>query len=250
MNRRRGFSVAAVLAAALAVPPPAAAQGTFEGLVVGTFSMPDGKTAPFRYYQLGSRIRQEYTIEEHTMSTIYDGTTGDMISIIPQQKKYMVMNLRQMSGAARQMADAMGGGGRGGSGRGESHDFSKMKVTPTGQHETIAGIGCDHYLFQNTEDKDQKAMDICGATGLGFMGMAGESGSMMPSTIALLRSQNPELAKLARQGFFPLKMTITGHDGTVVWTVTQLDPTRPDASLFRPPAGYTQLTIPGMGSKP
>ncbi len=237
-----------LLAATLVLP--AAAQGTFEGLVVGTMTTPDGKSMPFRYYQLGSRIRQEYTIEQHTMSSIYDGTTGDMITIIPQQKKYMVMNLRQMSGAARQMADAMGGGKHGG---GESPDFSKMKVTATGRRETIAGIACEHYLFQNTETPNHKPMDMCGAQGMGFMGMAGEAGSsMMPSTIALLRSQNPELARIARQGFFPLKMTFSGEHGDAVWTVTSIDRRRPDAALFQAPAGYTQLTIPGMagGAKP
>ena len=245
MKRRLSLTVVGVLAAMLAAP--AAAQGTFEGLVVGKMTTPDGKVAQFRYYQLGSRTRQEYTIEEHAMAMIYDGTTGDMMTLIPQQRKYMVMNIRQMSGAARQMADAMSGK-RGGAGA--SPDFSKMKVTATGQHETIAGVGCDHYLFQNTEKPDSKPMDICGATGLGFMGMAGEANSMMPSTIALLRSQDPDLARLARQGFFPLKMIFSSEHGNGVWEATQVDRRRPDATLFQPPAGYTQLQIPGVGGKP
>src|SRR5262249_11965875 len=106
----------------------------------------------------------------------------------------------------------------------------------------------DHYLFQNTEKPDSKPIDMCGATGLGFMGMAGEAAnSMMPSTIALLRSPNPELARIARQGFFPLKMTFPGERGDVVWTVTSIDRRRPDAALFQPPAGYTELKVPGMG---
>jgi uncharacterized protein DUF4412 len=124
-----------------------------------------------------------------------------------------------------------------------------MKVTPTGQHEVVAGIPCDHYLFQNAEESTAKPIDMCGAAGLGFMGMAGQANSMMPSTVALLRSQNPALARLARQGFFPLKMTFpTEHEGQqpVVWTVTQVDRHRPDAALFQPPAGYTPLQIPGM----
>jgi len=244
-QRTVGYALALVSVAALSVPGQARAQGTFEGLVVGTFSMPDGKVAPFRYYQLGSRTRQEYSFDGHTAAMIFDGTTGDMISIMPEQKKYMVINLRTASGPMRQIGDAMGGG-RGGS---KAPDFSKMKVTPTGQRETIAGISCEHYLFQNTEEADKPPIDICGATGLGFMGMAGQAGSMMPSTVALLRSQNPELARLARQGFFPLKMTFAEHDNRkpVVWAVTQIDRHRPDAALFQPPAGYTQLTIPGMG---
>jgi len=236
----------AVLAAGLAMP--AAAQQLFEGSVTGTMSLPKGKTAPFKYYQLGSRVRQEFTFEQHTMASIYDGTTGDMIMLMSEQKKYMVMNMHSASGTARQLAEGLSGK-RGGS---QTPDFSKMKVTPTGQRETIAGIGCDHYLFENTEDtgRDHKPIDICGAPGLGFMGMAGQQSSMMPSTIALLRSQNPELAKLARQGFFPLKMIFTGNDGTVIWQATQVDRRRPDAALFRPPAGYTEMVIPTMPGLP
>jgi hypothetical protein len=236
----------AVLAAGLTMP--AAAQQTFEGSVMGTMTLPKGKTAPFRYYQLGSRVRQEFSFDEHTMASIYDGTTGDMIMLIPQQKKYMVMNSRSASSTARQLAQGMTGRGA----EGGAPDFSKMKVTPTGQHETIAGIGCDHYLFENTEDtgREHKPIDICGATGLGFMGMAGQQNSMMPSTIALLRSQNPELARLARQGFFPLKMTFSGKDGNVVWQATQVDRRRPDAAMFQPPAGYTEMVIPSMPGLP
>jgi len=234
-----------LLAATLAVP--AAAQGTFEGLVVGTLTTPEGKAMPFRYYQLGSRIRNEYTIEQQTMSTIYDGTTGDMLMMIPQQKKYMVMNMRSGSATARQLARGMSGRGGGDA----AADFSKMKVTATGRRETIAGITCEHYLFQNTEKPDSKPMDMCGATGMGFMGMAGEAGSsMMPSTIALLRSGNPELARIARQGFFPLKMTFSGPNGDASWTVVSIDRRRPDAALFQPPAGYTEMVVPSMPGMP
>jgi len=234
-----------VLAVTLAAP--GAAQGTFEGLVVGSMATPEGKVVPFRYYQLGSRIRNEYTIEEHTMSTIYDGTTGDMLMMIPQQKKYMVMNMRSASGTARQLARGMSG--RGGSADG-APDFSKMKVTATGRRETIAGISCEHYLFANTEKPDAKPMDMCGATGMGFMGMAGEAGSMMPSTIELLRSQNPDLARIARQGFFPLKTIFSGPHGDAIWTVASIDRRRPEASLFQPPAGYTEMVVPSLPGLP
>lgn len=244
--RTGGYALTVLAAAVLGVPGQARAQGTFEGMVAGTMSLADGKSVPFRYYQLGSRTRQEYNVEGHSGTMIFDGTTGDMISIMPEQKKYVIINLRTASGPMRQIGEAMGGG-RGGS---KQPDFSKVKVTATGQHEVIAGVPCEHYLFQNTERPDDPPMDMCGATGLGFMGMAGQSSSMMPSTVALLRSQNPELAKLARQGFFPLKMTFVERehpDRKTVWVVTQIDRHRPDAALFGPPAGYTEMVLPRMG---
>ena len=244
-HRTVGYALALVGVAALSVPGRVRAQGTFEGMVAGTMSLADGKSMPFRYYQLGSRTRQEYSFDGHGGAMIFDGTTGDMISIMPEQKKYMVMNLRTASGPMRKLGDAMGGG-RGG----KAPDFSKMKVTATGRRETIAGISCEHYLFANTEEPDAKPMDMCGATGMGFMGMAGEAGSMMPSTIALLRSQNPDLARIARQGFFPLKMIFSGPHGDAVWTVVSIDRHRPDAALFQPPAGYTEMVIPSIPGLP
>lgn len=215
-------------------------QGTFEGAVAGIFKT-DGKTIPFRYQQLGSRLRQEFTIETQTVVSIYDGTTGDMITIMPGQKQYMTVNMRTASGPLRGLA---GGGG----GRRKAPDLSKTKVTDLGRSETIAGRRCDHFLFENLEDKDHTSIDMCGAKGLGFMGMPGDVNGMMPSTIALLRSQNPTLVRLARDGFFPLRMTINNKKNhSVEWEVTQLDLRRPDASLFQPPAGYTPMTVPGMG---
>jgi uncharacterized protein DUF4412 len=239
-----GLTMLVALGAAL-FAPVTAAQTVFEGQVVGTMTMPDGKVAQFRYYQLGSRIRQEYEIENQTMTSIFDGATGDDITLIPQQKKYMIVNYRQMGEAARRMAGAMGGG-QGGR-QEKAPDFTKTKVTATGRHETIAGLDCEHYLFENTESHSQ--IDMCGAAGHGFMGMSGQAGSMMPSTVALLRSQNPELARLGSRGFFPLKMIIASQheQRPVVWQVTSFSFHRPDASLFAPPAGYTKLELPGMG---
>src|ERR1043165_3585777 len=64
----------AVLAAAMC-PLTAHAQGAFEGTVNGTMTA-DGKAIPFRYSQLGSRIRTEYTMEGHNVASIYDADDG------------------------------------------------------------------------------------------------------------------------------------------------------------------------------
>jgi hypothetical protein len=239
-----GYALALAAAAVVNLPASARAQGAFEGMAAGTMTMGDGKVIPFRYYQSGGRTRQEYSYAGHAGATIFDGASGDMISIMPEQKKYMIMNLRTASGPMRRLGDAMSGGGGG-----KAPDFSKMKVTPTGQHEVIAGVPCDHYLFQDAADTAKAAIDICGAAGFGFMGLAGQNNSLVPSTVALMSSQNPAMARLARRGFFPLRMTFPERAGgkAMVWVVTQIDRHRPAAALFQPPAGYTQMQIPGMG---
>src|SRR3989449_7741022 len=52
------------LVAALLGPPAAAAQGSFEGLVVYKVSNADGKSGLMRYYQLGNRTRQEFEMND------------------------------------------------------------------------------------------------------------------------------------------------------------------------------------------
>ncbi len=234
------LTIVAALVGAL-LGPRAAAQGTFAGMVTYKVTSPEGKTGVLRYYQLGARLRQEVEADGQNMATITDGTTGDMISLIPQRKQYFVMNLRQAAGAL----GAMGGGKQK-----EAPDFSKLKVTATGRRDTIAGIACEHFLFESTEAKDHPPMDICGATGMGFMGSGGQGASLMPSTAALLNATNPELARLARQGFFPLKLTMAEKQGgkQMVLEATAVDRHRPDAALFAPPPDYTKFTMPVLPS--
>ncbi len=220
------------LAAVLFVSAGAAAQGTFEGMVAYKFSNTEGV---MRTYQKGTMMRQEMEMQGHSMASIYDGEKGEAVMLMPEQKKFMKMNLKAMKSGA---ASAMGRG------QPEAPDYTKMKVTPTGKSETIAGIECEHYLFESTEQGKESHVDICGATGMGFSGVNDRSGMM--STYALMKSQNPELAKLAKSGFFPLKMTMTDKGKTMTMEATKVEKKSLDASLFQVPDGYSELKIPGM----
>jgi len=131
-------------------------------------SLADGKSMPFRYYQgwvagRGRSLRSTVT----SGAMIFDGTTGDMITIMPEQKKYMIMNSPRPAVRRGRLGDAMSGGGAGG----KAPDFSKMKVTATGQRETIAGITCEHYLSR-TRRKRRPADRYLWSAGPRFMGMA------------------------------------------------------------------------------
>jgi len=243
-----GALVAALLGPpAPPAPPAAGAQGSFEGLVVYKVSNADGKSGLMRYYQLGNRTRQEFEMNDVAAVSIFDGTTGDIITLVPQQKQYLVMNMKQLGQQMGDMAKALQGQ------KSTTGDLSKMKVTATGQSETIAGISCAHYLFASSDEGGRGPVDVCGATGMGFMGVGDQASSAMPSTAGLLHSSNPELARMARGGFFPLKITTPEGAGSrsAVFEATQVDRHRPDAALFKPPAGYTKLTLPAMpGMKP
>src|SRR2546422_11730125 len=84
------------LLAALLGPRAAAAQGSFEGLVVYKVSNADGKSGLMRYYQLGNRTRQEFEMNDVAAVSIFEGTTGDILTLMPQHKQYLVMNMKQL----------------------------------------------------------------------------------------------------------------------------------------------------------
>lgn len=228
---------AAVMGACLAValaPAAVRAQGTFEGMVAYRMSQPGGGSAEMRYFQKGSKVRQEIDMGGMTTVSIFDATTGESIMLIPGQKQYMAMNLKDMAkmgGAAAQAPPA---------------DFSRVKVTATGRRETIAGIACEHYVFASGAAVSGQASDICGAAGMGFMGGGGQGAGALPATAGLAKATNAQLAALGRRGFFPLKMSAGGSAGGVSMEATRVERRRLDASLFVPPSAYTKMMMPSL----
>ncbi len=234
---RKVATMAALVAAALA-PVGLRAQGTFEGVVTYRATMAGAPASEMKYYQKGSKMRQEATMGGRSSASIMNTASGETIVLMPEMKQYMVMNLNDM---AKQMPP----------GAQRAPDLSKMKVTATGRRETIAGTPCEHYLFADASTPGAGTTDICGAAGMGFMGGANKGMGAMPSTAGFAGAANPQLAALARRGFFPLKMTTTGPDGsTMTWQVTRIERRALDASLFAPPAGWTRMTMPMMPGMP
>jgi hypothetical protein len=234
------ITLAGVAAIVWALPAPA--QGTFEGMVTYNFTSRNGRVGVMRYYELGGRTRQEFESQGHTGASIIDPTTGNMTILMPAQKKYMVINMKA-GGPMAQMMKGMAGGGGPGGGKGNAPDLSRLKVTATGQHEVIAGIPCDDYHFTSTGASENQSVDICGAKGMGFLGA---EGAMIPSTETLMSSGQPELAALAHDGFFPLKVKVSNGGDVSTMEATAVSQAKPDASLFAPPSDYTQFSMPGM----
>ncbi len=229
--------LAGLLVAALA-PGLLHAQGTFEGVVTYRATMAGAPPSEMKYFQKGPKMRQESTMGGRSSASIVNTATGETIVLMPEMKQYMVMNLNDI---ARQMPAAPQ----------RAPDLSKMKVTATGRRETIAGVPCEHYLFADAASPGGGTTDICGAAGMGFMGAGKKGMGALPSTADLARATNPQLAALARRGFFPLKMTMTGPDGsTMTWQVVRIERRTLEAALFAPPAGYTKMTMPAMPGMP
>jgi hypothetical protein len=214
---------AGVAFSALLVTGPLAAQG-FEGSV--TYKLPTAKkgTGEMVQHYKGSRVRMEGMGREGG-AMIMDATAGTMMMIMPSEKMYMTMDLKGHMGN-------------------DKADPKDAKVTPLGTKETIAGRSCENYLVG-----DKQEDEICVAKGMGFFLAGTPSGPMGgsmrggdPTDLAA----NPELRKMFKDGFFPLRISkIKGGKREVEMEATLIEPKTLDASLFEPPAGYKEMKMPG-----
>jgi hypothetical protein len=229
MQRARCSTILALLA--LAVPALARAQA-FEGTV--SYQLKGAEEGQFIQSYKGGRVRTEITTKGHAAVMLMEA--GTMTMLMPDQKMYMTMNLKDM--AARM--SGMGG-------RNQEHDAgTPPKITDEGTKETIAGHTCQNYLMGDKQD-----IEACVATGMGFfmmgsnpMAMGGGGGSMANASAL---ANNPEYAKFFKNGFFPLRLSkVEGGKKQVMMEATQVEAKSLDASLFQVPADYKEMKMPGM----
>jgi hypothetical protein len=168
-----------------------------------------------------------------TSVTLMDLSANAQTMLFPQTKTYTTVDWGEMTEEA---ADETG--------KDSSIDFPK--VTSAGKTETIAGVTCQHWLIG---DK----MDMCLAQGLGYFG--GGSGGILdkvknPALREKFKAQldaNPEFAKFAEAGAFPLKIAnIENGQAKTIMEVTSVERKSLDDSLFTVPAGYKKTEIPGI----
>ncbi len=221
--------LAAPLALAALCTAPAAAQ--FEGsvsYVVGAKQTPMTQT-----YKSGM-VRTDFAGARGSGAMIMDMNTRTMKMVMPEQKMYMSMDLNQKM-------------------EGMDHGPRKPpKITDTGKTETIAGKECSIYRFAKEEGKPD-TMEMCVAKGMGFfmaarspMGRGGDDDADMSAL-----SANPELMKVYKDGFFPLRISkIDGANLKNTMLATKIEAKSVDASLFQVPADYTEMKMPaGMGPR-
>jgi hypothetical protein len=206
----------------------------------------EDQTMETRYAIKGARNRIETQLPKgiphlgpmQTSVTLMDVSSGTMTTLFPHAKTYTTMNWNEM---AEEMTK--------GAGKDSPIDFPK--ITSTGKTETIAGITCENWLFG---DK----VEMCVAKGLGYFGGGGSGGILdklknfaMRDKIKAQLDANPELAKFAEGGAFPLKMTeIENGQPKTIMEVTKVERKSLDDSLFTVPADYKKMEIPGMMGMP
>lgn len=240
MTRLHPRAARALLAISLLAPAPLAAQGAFEGVVDYRLRQDDGSTITSTSYVKGNKTRSEMSVEGHTAVMIMDNDKGQWITLMPEQKQYVVMDIRKMAEAAKAMPQEKDDGAM--------KDFS---FRATGRKETIAGITCEHYLMSVA--KGETAMDMCLAKGMGsFMGMWGGAGveamgGGAPARGGAMTSAMKQAERTMKDGAFLLKLE-TSFKGKRQMTMeaTRVVRQKVDAALLAPPAGYTLLDTEKM----
>jgi hypothetical protein len=213
-----------------------AAQRSFEGVVQYRMTGQGGQPMEPVYYVKGGKTRLEMNTRGQMGVMLIDLESGAMTALMPAQKMYLTMNV----GAMAQGLSAE-----------HPHDEANVKIEPTGQKETIAGIACEHYRITGSEDEAQA--DVCLAKGMGtFMGVSAPAAGGPMSGMGRMPGMGAmppgaaELAKQFKDGAFLLKMDLKKSGKTEMSMVaTRVERKSLDASLFAPPSDYREMKMPG-----
>jgi len=170
--------------------------------------------------------------------TLMDLSSGATTTLFPRTKTYETMNWSETD--EEMTKDLV-----------EDFSIDFTKLTPTGKTETIAGVSCEHWTLDNK-------MDMCLAKGLGYFGGGGSGGILdllknltMRDKIKAKLDANPEFAKFAEGGVFPLKMaSVENGQSKTLMEVTRVERKSLDDSLFTVPADYKKAETSELQGMP
>lgn len=220
-----------------------APAGAFEGAITANLYAA-GQPSVLKYAIKGQRARVETNLAQGGTATaivLMDLSAGSQTMLMPQAKTYMTLDLNDAK--LKGMAERMG----------KSAD-QPLKITATGKTETIAGHTCEQWVMDNGQQQTQ----MCFAKGLGFFGGASGPGGVLSQLKNLPFGEqakttleaNPEFAKFAASGAFPLKIAQVENGQTKpILEVTSVERKPLDDSLFTVPADYKKMNLPGLSSR-
>jgi hypothetical protein len=225
------------IALAVVVPVVAPAQGAFEGTVRGRLNA-GAMTIEMEQHTRPNAMRQDLTMGGNRMSVIAERATGRQVMLLHDQKTWADMTA---------MMKMMASMGRGGPPPAEKPP-SLPEFRRTDRVETIAGRECRHYVTTSGGTE----IDMCAASGMGvFLPGAPPSGGMggppTGPTMPPLPDDAATWMNAFADGFFVLKMEANTPQGKLTWLTLAVEAKSLPDDLFRPPAGYTEMKIPGKG---
>lgn len=220
-----------------------APAGAFEGAITANLYAA-GQPSVLKYALKGQRARVETNLAQGGTATaivLMDLSAGSQTMLMPQAKTYMTLDLddEKIKGMAERV--------------GKSAAAQPMKITATGETEIIAGHTCEQWVMSN----GQQQTEMCFARGLGFFGGAVGPGGVLSQLKNLPFGEqakatldaNPEFARYAASGAFPLKISQVENGQTKpILEVTSVERKPLDDALFAVPADYRKLNLPGLSS--
>jgi hypothetical protein len=208
------------------------AADPFEGKV--TLGMKSGKEkeAVIKYMMKGQRMRMEPEVEgAQGMAMIFDVQKGEMMTLMPEQKMYMVISLKgAMEKAAKNAAN------------------DKMpELVKTGRTDKILGYNVEEYTF--TDRGNTTEMWVTDQLGTYMGASSGGGGGGMMGRGKGGAAQTWENLLKGRDGFFPLRVVTRDkkEKETFRMEAKEVQPGKVADSMFEPPAGYQKFAMPNLG---
>jgi len=221
---RGALAVVVVAICAVADATTANAQKTFAGTITYDVSLSD-KQMQISISSRDKLVRQDFELPadappEAQTYQIFDYGNGNITTVLPGMKKYMVTNLKTLRDVMGQNGDA----------RDDEVRKTIDDIKSTKRRETIAGYTCEVFTLKSTPRDEW-----CLTTGLGhflyFEGATAVGGDA--STASLMRT--------FKDGAVVLRMRMMSRNGeTVSMVATKVDRTIPPASLFVLPSSFEE----------
>src|SRR5579863_2077378 len=234
---RKVWSTASIVVIGLSVAAvqQAAAQDTgFEGTQTFQIHNENGKTVTLVVTSKGSKMRVGMSNPANpgeSGAMVMDGAAHTRMMVMDQQQKYIVV--------PESMAGAMDGMGKGA----DAANAPKFTFTKTGPTETVAGVSCQ--VIHGTGTSNGKAVegDMCVAKGAGINPATwAHLGGRMGAGNSPWGAVSDELGP--GNGILKLTASSAGQPG-FSFEATKIDRSPVSDDAFSPPAGYTQVQMPG-----
>ena len=222
------WMVGVVMLGVVGVAPVLRGQKLFEGTI--TYEVTPGTGTPVELVlrSNGRKLREEMrapgSSDQANSYQMLDGESGDLVVVIPAAKQYILHNFKQFRAARGERTDSSG----------SRAQLLLADLTAMGRKETVAGLTCEVYVR-----KSQPGDEWCLTTALGRFGVFDDEITAGNAMSAAMRP--------FRNGALVLRMSTGAASGRPMTMVaTTIDRTPPPASLFKLPAGYTELKNPMM----
>ncbi len=200
-----------ILVSALAAAWPASlsAQAPFEGVITFARTVNE-KHSEMTLRIKGERVRVETDFGRGPMVVIRD-EAGRMMSVMMAARRFMVLPSQSNTDAA-------------------------PRFTKTEKHASVAGLDCQFYRQSEASTFWGQPGDVCVTTALGFHAVGIGGGVIKAADAQALKAQ-------FGTGFFILKKI--DATGATSFEVTKIERTSVSDAMFAPPAGFTEMKLPG-----